>query len=104
MLQKGVSRKHGVVRFDHGCRDLRTGRDSERKFGLAAVVNRKALQKKRTKTGTSTSTSGMENEESLKAWAVVSKLADAVQDGIDNFLADGVVTTSVVIGGILRMV
>ena len=43
----------------------------------------------------------MENEESLKAWAVVSKLADAVQDGIDNFLADGVVTTGIVIGSIL---
>jgi len=100
VLQKGVSRKHGVVRFDHGCRDLRTGRDSERKFGLAAVVNRKALQKKRTKTGTSTSTSSVEDKETLKSSTVISEFTDTVQDSVDDFLSDGVVSTGVVVSGI----
>jgi hypothetical protein len=42
----------------------------------------------------------MENEETLKASALVRELADAVQHQIDDFLANGVVTTSVVVCGI----
>ena len=46
----------------------------------------------------------MEDEESLKTSAVVGELADAIEDVIDNLLSDGVVTTSVVVGGILLAV
>lgn len=42
----------------------------------------------------------MEDQESLQAGALVSKFADAVQYQVDDFLSDGVVTTSVVVGGI----
>ena len=42
----------------------------------------------------------MENEESLKSSAVVGQLANTVKYKVDNFLSNGVVTTSVVIGGI----
>jgi len=42
----------------------------------------------------------MENQESLQASALVRKLADAVKHQIDDFLADSVVATSVVVGGI----
>ena len=40
------------------------------------------------------------NKEALKTCAVVSKLADAVKNQVHNFLADGVVTTGVVVGSI----
>ena len=80
---------------------MRRWRNGEGKLGLATIINAQTFKEERTKTGTSTSTSGMENEESLKAWAVVSKLADAVQDGIDKFFTDSVVTTGIVIGSIL---
>ena len=43
----------------------------------------------------------MEDHESLQASAVVSKLADAVQDEVHDLLADGVVATGIVIGSIL---
>jgi hypothetical protein len=69
-------------------------------LGLATVVNRKALQKKRTKTRTSTSTSSVKDKETLESGTVISKLADTVQDGVNNLLSDGVVTTGVVISGI----
>ena len=36
----------------------------------------------------------------LETGALVGELADAVQDEVDNFLADGVVATSVVVGGV----
>ena len=43
----------------------------------------------------------MEDEEALQAGAVVGNLADAVEDLVDNLLADGVVTAGVVVGGVL---
>ena len=43
----------------------------------------------------------MEDHEALKTGAVVSELADAVEDEVDNFLAHGVVATGVVVGGVL---
>jgi hypothetical protein len=43
----------------------------------------------------------MVDKETLQASAVVSKLAHSVQDKVDNFFANGVVTTGVVIGGVL---
>jgi hypothetical protein len=40
------------------------------------------------------------HEETLKTSAVVSELADTVQDKVDDFLANGVVTTGVVVGSV----
>ena len=43
----------------------------------------------------------MEDHEALETSAVIGQLADAVQDKVDDLLADGVVTTSVIVGSIL---
>ena len=43
----------------------------------------------------------MEDEESLKSSAVVSQLADAVQDKVNNLLANGVMSSGVVVGSVL---
>ena len=43
----------------------------------------------------------MEDQESLETSALISKLADPVEDQVDNLLSDGVVTTSIVVGSIL---
>ena len=43
----------------------------------------------------------MEDEEALETGTLVSQLPDAVQDQVDELLPDGVVTTGVVVGGIL---
>jgi hypothetical protein len=43
----------------------------------------------------------VEDHESLETGTVVSKLSDAVKAKVNNLLADGVVTTSVVVGSIL---
>jgi hypothetical protein len=104
VLQKSVGRQHRVVGFNDSGRNLGTGRDGERQLGLAAVVNGEALQEQRSKTGTGTSSSGMEDEETLQTGTVVRKLANAVQDRVNNLLSDGVVTTSVVVGSIFLSV
>jgi len=43
----------------------------------------------------------VEDEEALQTGALVSQLADAVEDKVDDLLADGVVTTGIVVGGVL---
>ena len=43
----------------------------------------------------------MEDQESLETSALISKLADPVEDQVDNLLSDGVVSTSIVVGSIL---
>jgi hypothetical protein len=43
----------------------------------------------------------VEDKESLETGALISQLSDSVQNQIDDFFSDGVVTTSVVVSGIL---
>jgi len=43
----------------------------------------------------------VEDEEALKTSALVSQLTNAVENQVDNFLADGVMTTCVIVGSIL---
>jgi len=101
VFQESVRRKDRVVWFDNRGRNLRTGGDGKGQLGLAAVVNGKTFQKEGSETGSGTSSGGVEDEESLESGTVVGKLADAVQDGVNNLLSNGVVTTGVVVGGIL---
>ena len=42
----------------------------------------------------------MEDQETLKTGTLISQLPDSVENKVDNFLTNGVVTTSIVIGGI----
>jgi deoxyribose-phosphate aldolase len=43
----------------------------------------------------------VEDKETLKTGTVVSQLSDSVEDKVNNFLTNGVVTTGVVVGSIL---
>ena len=61
---------------------------SEAQFGFLAIVHRQALEEERTKARTSATTNSIEDQEPLKASAVVSKLADAVKAQVNNLLAN----------------
>jgi hypothetical protein len=100
VFQHSVSAEHGVVGFNNSSGNLRRGVDSELNLGLLAVVDRETFKEEGTETGTSTTTERVEDHESLETSAVISKLSDSVQYKVNNFLADGVVTTSIVVGGI----
>ena len=80
---------------------LRCRVDGELQLGFLAVVDRKSLQEERSESRSGTSSEGMEDEESLESSTLVSQLSDSVQADIDNLLSNGVVTTSVVVSGIL---
>lgn len=100
VLKSGVGGQDGVVGLNNGSGNLRSGVHRELKLGLLAVVNRQTFKKQSTETGTGTTTEGVEDKETLKTSAVISESADAVQDNINELLADGVMTTSVVVSSI----
>merc|ERR1711990_1383045 len=101
VLQERVHAEHGVVRLNARRGDLRARPHGERDLRLLAVVHREALQKQAAETRPGASTAGVEHHEALEARAVVSELAEAVQHQIHDLLANRVVATGEVVGGIL---
>lgn len=93
-----------VVGLDDGRRERRSRVDRELELRLLAVVSRELLEEESTETGTRSSTERVEDEESLKTLTVVGELADTVAGGVDQLLSDGVVTTRVVVRGVLLSV
>jgi hypothetical protein len=101
VLKGGMGSKDRVVRLNNSGRDLRGGVDGELKLGFLAIVNGKSLQEERSESRSGTSSEGVEDKESLESSTLVSQLSDSVKTDINNLFSDGVVTTSVVVSGIL---
>ena len=101
VLKGGVGGEDRVVGLNNGGGVLRSRVDAEFQLGLLAVVNGQTLHQESTKTGTGTTTEGVEDQETLETGAVVGNTADLVEDLVDHLLADGVVTTGIVVRGIL---
>ena len=101
VLEKSVRGKHAIVGLYNGSGNLRTRVDAESKLGLLTVVDGKSLGEKSSKTGSRSSSNGVEDEESLKTGTLIGELSHTIENEIDDLLTDGVVSTSVVIRGIL---
>ena len=101
MLKGGVGGQDGVVGLNNGSGDLGSWVDSKLQLGLLAIVNAETFHQKGSESGSGTTTEGVEDEESLKTSALISQLPDSVKDEVNNFLANSVVTTGVVVGSIL---
>jgi hypothetical protein len=101
VLQKGVRSQHVVVRLNDSGRHLGGRGHGEGKLGLAAIIDRKTLQKKRSETGSRSTTGRVEDHETLKTGTVIGQLTDTVKDQVDDLLTNGVVTTGVVVSSIL---
>mgnify|MGYP003573970617 CR=1 FL=1 len=100
VLEEGVGGEDVVVWFHHGSGHLGSGSDGEGQLGLATIVNRQSLEEKRSKTRSSTSTSGVEDHETLETGTVVGQLTNTIENKINNLLTDGVVTSGIVVGSI----
>ena len=74
--------------------------DSESEFGFLTVVNGKSFKKKRSETRSSTSSDGVEDEETLETCALISELSNSIKAKIYNFFTNGIVTSGEVVGGI----
>ena len=95
VLEGGVGGKDGVVRLNNGVRHGRRRVYRELELRLLAVVGREALEDEGTETGASSTTERVEDEEALEAVGVVRKTAKLFHGGVDELLADGVVSTCI---------
>lgn len=101
VLEGGVRGENRVVGLDDRGGSLGSGVDAELELALLSVVEGEALHEEGTKTGTGTTTEGVEDEESLETNAVIGNASHLVQNGVDELLAHRVVATGVVVGRIL---
>ena len=95
MLEGGVGGQDGVVWLNDGVRHRWRGVYRELELRLLAIGRRETLQNEGTETGASSTTERVEDEEALKTRAVVRQATDLVHDGVDELLADGVVSASI---------
>jgi hypothetical protein len=121
VLDGAVGGEDGVVGLNHGRRQAGRWVHGELELALLAVVGREALEEQSAEAGTGAAAEGVEDQEALQGVAVVcqapldmrrllsigpkmwltSNTADAVNDPVDHLLANGVVATGIVVGGIL---
>merc|ERR1712018_635252 len=104
VFQGGVGGQDGVVGLNHGSGNLGCRVDSELKLALLAVVHRQPLHEKGCKAGSGAASEGMEEKESLESSTSICQLPDSVENKIDNLLSNGVVSSCVVVGGVLLSV
>jgi len=100
VLKEGVGGEHGVVWLNNGGGDLWGWVHDEAELGFLTVIDGESLEEEGSETGTGTTTDGLEGEETLETSALIGKLSDSVEAEIDDFLTNGVVTTSEVVGSI----
>jgi len=100
VFEGGVRGQDGIVGFNDSSGNLRSWVNSKLELGFLSIVNREPLHQKRSETRTSTTTKRVEEEKSLKTSTLIGKFSDPVENQIDELFSDGVVTTSVVVGGI----
>jgi len=101
MLEGGMSCQDGVVWLNNrGC-GLWCRVDAEFQLALLAIVDGQTLHEESTESRSSSTTERVEDEEALESRAVVCNTANLVQNLINEFLANSVVATSVIVGGIL---
>jgi len=101
VLKEGVGGEHGVVWLNDGGADLWGWVDGESELGLLSVIDGETLKEEGSESRSGTTTDGVEDKESLKSGTVISELTYSVENEIDDFFTDGVVTTSEVVSGIL---
>jgi len=101
VLQGGMCGQDGVVWFYNSGGDLWGGVDGEFQLGFLSVIDGETFHEEGGESGSGTTTEGVEDQETLKTGTLIGKLSDSVKDKIDDFFTDGVVTTGVVVGGIL---
>lgn len=97
VLNQLVKRKCGVVRFDDSVGDFRAGHDGVSAHHSVGEVFSDLGDEEGTHTRTSTTTQRVSNLETLQAIAVLSLLANNIQNVVDKFGTFSVVTLSPVV-------
>ena len=91
----------GVVGLNYSCGNLGGWVNGELQLRLLAIIDRETFHQQGGKPRTSSPAEAVENQEALKTCALVSQFLNLVQDEVNDLLANGVVTSGIVIGSIL---
>jgi len=100
VLKKRVGGEDGVVWFNNGGRDLWGWIDGETELGFLTVIDGKSFEEKGTKTRSSSTTDGIEDNETLETSALIGKFSNSIEAKIDDFFTNGVVSSGEVVGSI----
>ena len=95
MLQGSVGSEDRVVRLNDRVGGLRRRIDAEFQLRFLAVVRGQAFKEKSSETRASSTTKGVEDEESLETSAVVCETTNFVHYNVDLLLPDSVVPTGI---------
>jgi len=92
-----MGRENCIVRLNYRGGDLGCRINTELKLALFAIIDGKPLHEQSTEARASAATERVENEETLKPRAVVCDTSNLVQNLVDQFFSDRVMSTSVII-------
>jgi hypothetical protein len=101
VFQGGVGSQDGVVWFNNRGGNLGSWVDAELKLALFAIVNRETFHQESTESRAGTTAKRVKDQETLETRAIVGNTANLVQDIINQLLANGVMTASIVVGSVL---
>jgi len=100
VLEERVSGKNRVVWLNNSGGNLWGWVHSETELGFLTVIDGESLEEEGSESRSSSTTDGLEDEETLETSALIGKLSDSVEAEIDDFFTNGVVTSGEVVGGI----
>jgi hypothetical protein len=95
VLEGGVRSENRVVWLYDRVGECRRRVNAKLKLALLAIICREPLKDECAKTGSCATTEGVENEEALKASAVVSQTSDPVHYIVDLLLPNRVVASCI---------
>ena len=95
MLEGSMCGENRVVWLHDRVGKCRRRVDTKLKLALLSIVRREPLKDECTKTGTCSTTEGVENEEALEASAVVSQTSNPVHHIVDLLLPNRVVASCI---------
>lgn len=101
VLQCSVRGENRVVWLNHRGGVLRGRIHAEFQLALLAVVDRKTFHQQGTKARSSAAAERVEDKEALEAGAVVGNTSNLVEDIVNQFFSDGIVSSGIVVGCIL---
>ncbi len=97
VLKGGVGGKNRVVWLDNRSGGLGCWVNTELQLNLLAKVDRESLHEESTESRTSSSTKGVEDQETLETRAVIGNMANLVQNLVNQLLSDSIVATGVIV-------
>ena len=100
-LQRGVSCKNGIVWLDDGRGNLRRRINCKFKLRFLSIIDGKSFHQERSESRARSAAKRMKDQESLQARAAIGQLSYAVKCGVDDFFADGVVSSCIIVRRVL---